>query len=280
VAWQYSAEELLSQVPAEQLISWCDWLVDDDLPRFKVQKYGPTRDSHRDLDVIVSPRINGLRDTLCDLWARCCLERTDPVASIRVRAKQLMAWAGDAIPGAEVDADGAESPVPVVDAWAFQMLKDAVNRVEKEQLKEGRIPWDMLTERFLDERSTSHHDRRRGPMVSRFRERFLRFILDVAEGEIERRRDASHSVSDDGSGGAPDDVSQFLLSLPKYLKKEDENGSVLLHCLHLTAENALCAAGRAFARGKPAAAAVPLKAATPRQLILARLSKAFRQTSQ
>ncbi|WP_227255071.1 SIR2 family protein [Frigoriglobus tundricola] len=101
LAWSLADRELLGQVPAEQLISWCDWLIRDDLRRFTTAFWArPDRDSVKpqsddlkilctELDQDISPLLADLRRDLYFLWAQCLRERTDLAGCIEVSLRHL-----------------------------------------------------------------------------------------------------------------------------------------------------------------------------------------------
>ncbi|HEY7308552.1 MAG TPA: hypothetical protein VH643_04220 [Gemmataceae bacterium] len=103
IGWMSAIETLSAQVPAEQLISWCRWLIEDDLPRFCTAYYlrraqeeerevvdasvwaGKCKESDRRVFTIRSR----LQDTFFSLWVACCRERGDDAAMRQVCGTRL-----------------------------------------------------------------------------------------------------------------------------------------------------------------------------------------------
>ncbi len=93
LAWSFAARELQTRVPAEQLTSWCRWLILDDLPKFEtafypraapVIRYPDIYQTCALLDAQVAPEIALLRRDLYSLWAQCHRERTDLAGAVGV----------------------------------------------------------------------------------------------------------------------------------------------------------------------------------------------------
>lgn len=91
LAWSLADRVIQAQVPAEQMISWCSWLVDEDLPRFTVAWWWrrcradaglPPADldpniSTKGDDEVIRHQIADLGRELYQLQAGCMFERTD-----------------------------------------------------------------------------------------------------------------------------------------------------------------------------------------------------------
>jgi hypothetical protein len=113
LGWISATEVLSAQVPAEQLISWCRWVVEDDLPRFCTYYYLVRAEEEKrviadmegwqqrckELDRRVLASRSRLRDALFTLWVRCCRERGDHPAMrqaagthLRLLLEELEEW--------------------------------------------------------------------------------------------------------------------------------------------------------------------------------------------
>jgi SIR2-like domain len=228
LAWNLSRDVLQNQVPAEQLIGWCEWIIKDDLPRFETRRYLPEqphssipesdkllrdwRARCRDLDKAMLGGIAELRNDLYELCARSRLERTDYLGSVVVRADQLGAWAST--PG------------------CGQL--EGLTEQFKAEVEAGQINWETVGRRFL------------APQVEpEVYKRVVAFLLDVAECGV----------------GRGDNVSDLLQSLKNKIYSTSDPIGFLRH-RWLVAENHLnhvaslqaTAAGDRLVRAKQAVA--------------------------
>jgi len=93
LTWQRSRAAIQQSVPAEQLISWCRWLIEDDLPRFRSSEYGKRIGVHgmeSELAELDEPTnaVEELKEDLYDLWAQSSRERSGYDECIRRRLEQ------------------------------------------------------------------------------------------------------------------------------------------------------------------------------------------------
>ncbi len=203
LAWSLSRTWLQAQVPAELLVSWCKWLIEDDLPRFVMGYYFPKgkqeeglRDKceHRDNDY-VRKTIADLKDDLYDLWAQCYFERTDYKQSIEVRTKQLLEW-----------------------------VPDSETSELRSKVLGSDIKWDELAKQFP---MKGHH---------------LRFLLNIAECRIRLGHELSSMLQTletkiDIKENRPEFLlCQRLLAEAQLMqaRREHDAGKVPLECLNTT----------------------------------------------
>jgi hypothetical protein len=171
LAWKRSRDSLLRTVPAEQIISWCRWLIEDDLPQFCADKYARRvgRGGVRPVDLgdldppAVRAEVRWLRLDLFDLWAQCYRDRADYVQCVKLRLRQLI----HSNSRSRKAMRASEEP----SRFLLDMVKDQYNNIEG-----GRLD-DVLKE-FGP--SLPPLNRPRGGLLVRFR-RACTWWLDIAE---------------------------------------------------------------------------------------------------
>jgi hypothetical protein len=103
LAWKRSRDSLLRTVPAEQIISWCVWLIEDDLPRFLTREYAAKKVGVDPavLAELGEPDPQDIRDEvrrleldLFDLWAQSYRDRSDYEQCIELRLEQVIRATG------------------------------------------------------------------------------------------------------------------------------------------------------------------------------------------
>jgi hypothetical protein len=101
LAWVRSRNDLQVTVPAEQIISWCNFLREHDLPRFTWRLKGPeeepamshgSRPQGEGLDAKeddAATILATLYENLTETITRCSYERTDFSTTIKLRAREI-----------------------------------------------------------------------------------------------------------------------------------------------------------------------------------------------
>lgn len=138
LAWRRCRDPLLRSVPAEQLISWCRWLIEDDLKRFLAGTYGKEIGVEvaaiQGLDDVVRDETDELERELYDLCARSYIERSDYDKCIKLRLSQLLSLTRG--PGRGDRGDGMDGNPGIHDDF-----EDYFARLDRPN--ESR-PWDEL----------------------------------------------------------------------------------------------------------------------------------------
>jgi hypothetical protein len=166
LAWSFAARELLVRVPPDQLVSWCQWQIDDDLPKFATRFYpdfaprfypevlsAARAAGHLELCAGLDRRAGGevaaLRRDLYTLWAQCNRERNDPEGCARVSFRHIRAVlsaarvteATDGWPGRLIrvaDAHAGPHPVPL-ETLDWHTLGAIVTDLQKQLGQQGRL---------------------------------------------------------------------------------------------------------------------------------------------
>jgi hypothetical protein len=214
VAWRSAREVLLAQVPAEQLISWYRWLIDDDIPRFKTgyyfdrildkheqeesrQRFGDTCSK---LDAEILRPLAHLQATLYDLWTAASRERCDYRAMKVVcerslsalvdmideqcesqlvsRTKDFETWAGRALP------KELRETVDKMEIDSRQLKKTIMNGLSDLRVAAEGQDWRTVASLLFKSKREGFYETLKVLLGREVGRKLLTRLVDVLEGQV------------------------------------------------------------------------------------------------